>query len=287
MCKAISNLSPVIIQELPNSDLHHSTSSPAPPLPVEPVQYATVQQQTESKVSGEPVYADLHHSANPPAPPLPVEPVQYATVKKQTGSPLSEGNADLHLSSNPSAPPLPVQLVPDTVRKKTDVTSQSEETESLRRDHTDCHCSTNPQAPPDAEPDNNTKRKSDNTSMLSEDKDIESQQGSIIISTVSPHLLPTLSKSKKQEPVYADLHRSSNPPAPPLPVEPVQYATVKKQTATVSGELVYTDLQHSPNPPAPPPAAEPVPVQYAVNTNLQHSSMSSTVLSQVIIVNQY
>ena len=32
--------------------------------------------------------------------------------------------------------------------------------------------------------------------------------------------------------IYADLHHSTNPPAPPLPAElvPVQYATVKKQT---------------------------------------------------------
>ena len=37
---------------------------------------------------------------------------------------------------------------------------------------------------------------------------------------------------KQQEPVYADLHHSTNPPAPPLPAElvPVQYATVQKQT---------------------------------------------------------
>ena len=29
-------------------------------------------------------YAQVQHSTNPPAPPLPVEPVQYATIKKQT-----------------------------------------------------------------------------------------------------------------------------------------------------------------------------------------------------------
>ena len=35
-------------------------------------------------------------------------------------------------------------------------------------------------------------------------------------------------KLKQQGPVYADLHHSTNPPAPPLPAElvPVQYATV-------------------------------------------------------------
>ena len=41
-----------------------------------------------------------------------------------------------------------------------------------------------------------------------------------------------LYSQKPNEPVYADLHHSTNPPAPPLPAElvPVQYVTVKKQT---------------------------------------------------------
>ena len=66
----------------------------------------------------------------------------------------------------------------------------------------------------------------------------------------------------QKELVYADLHHSTNPPAPPLPVEPVpvQYATVKAQTAIkdkVTGKLhVYADLHHSTNPPAPPLPAE-------------------------------
>ena len=40
--------------------------------------------QPKVMVPKEPVYGDLHHSTNPPAPPLPAELVQYATVKKQT-----------------------------------------------------------------------------------------------------------------------------------------------------------------------------------------------------------
>ena len=42
-----------------------------------------------------PVYADLHHSTNPPAPPLPAElvPVQYATVEKQTDNTVTTKSA--------------------------------------------------------------------------------------------------------------------------------------------------------------------------------------------------
>ena len=78
---------------------------------------------------------------------------------------------------------------------------------------------------------------------------------------------------KPKEPVYADLHHSTNPPAPPLPAElvPVQYATVKRQTDNAvttqstedevivsqkPKEPVYADLHHSTNPPAPPLPAE-------------------------------
>ena len=40
--------------------------------------------------------------------------------------------------------------------------------------------------------------------------------------------------------LYADLHHSTNPPAPPLPAElvPVQYATVKIQTDSTKAEMV-------------------------------------------------
>ena len=47
----------------------------------EPQTDNTVQPNTKKQESH---YADLHYSTNPPAPPLPVEPVQYATVQKQT-----------------------------------------------------------------------------------------------------------------------------------------------------------------------------------------------------------
>ena len=65
----------------------------------------------------------------------------------------------------------------------------------------------------------------------------------------------------QKEPVYADLHPSTNPPAPPLPVQPVRYATVKAQTATKdkdTGKIyVYVDLlQCSTN-----PSAAPLPTQ--------------------------
>ena len=73
------------------ADLYNSTNPPAPPLPVEPVQYAATKKETDiphsetnPMVPTEPVCADLHHSTNPPAPPLSVEPVQYADIKKQT-----------------------------------------------------------------------------------------------------------------------------------------------------------------------------------------------------------
>ena len=49
-------------------------------------------------------------------------------------------------------------------------------------------------------------------------------------------------ESQEQGSLYADLHHSTNPPAPPLPAElvPVQYATVKKQT----GNTVTTQSDH-------------------------------------------
>ena len=82
----------------------------------------------------------------------------------------------------------------------------------------------------------------------------------------------------QKEPVYADLHLTTNGPAPPLPVEPVpvQYASVKSQTATkdkVSGEPVYADLHHSANPPVPPLPAEKV--QYSTVTEKTCSQVSS------------
>ena len=80
----------------------------------------------------------------------------------------------------------------------------------------------------------------------------------------------------QKEPVYADLHHSTNGPAAPLPAEqvPVHYATVKPQTDTkekVSREPVYADLHHSTNPPAPP-----LPVEL-----VQYSTVSENIPSQV------
>ena len=40
-----------------------------------------------------------------------------------------------------------------------------------------------------------------------------------------------------QEPVYADLHHSTNPPAPPLPVEPAQCATMMATGKTSSVDV--------------------------------------------------
>ena len=51
-------------------------------------------------VPKEPVYADLHHSTNPPAPPLSVEPVQYAAVREQTDNMLPNINVSLFYVSN-------------------------------------------------------------------------------------------------------------------------------------------------------------------------------------------
>ena len=105
------------------ADLHHSTNPPAPPLPVEPVQYATIKKQTDNiettqtkdKVS--PIvmlcahsvfthshvqglhYAQVQHSTNPPAPPIPVEPVQYATVKKSEPAQSETSPLDVSLST--------------------------------------------------------------------------------------------------------------------------------------------------------------------------------------------
>ena len=44
-------------------------------------------------------YADLHHSTNPPAPPLPVDLVQYATVKKSEPAQSETSHLDVSLST--------------------------------------------------------------------------------------------------------------------------------------------------------------------------------------------
>ena len=104
---------------------------PAPPPAAEPVpvQYATIQPQTDTtvtknKVSKKTVYTDLHHSANPPAPPLLVEPVQYATVKKQTATNDKVSVEPVFTPSTkppappPAAEPAPVQCTTVTVTDK-------------------------------------------------------------------------------------------------------------------------------------------------------------------------
>ena len=91
-----------------------------------------------------------------------------------------------------------------------------------------------------------------------------------LLCTNDKALLSTLQSSQK-EPVYADLHHSTNPPISALSAELVQYTTVQSQTdeteSKVTGEPVYADLHHSTNPPAAPLPAELNPVQYATQTN--------------------
>ena len=90
-----------------------------------------------------------------------------------------------------------------------------------------------------------------------------------LLCTNDKALLSTIQSSQK-EPVYADLHHSTKPPIPALPVGQVQYATVQSQTdktkSKVTGEPVYADLHHPTNPPAAPPPAELNPVHYTTVT---------------------